>query len=91
MQELAWLAEPIRIWLEGGTWAEISSAPGARMLMLLGAVLIPSTIIALGMGTSEWRETPLARWFGAGPADPFEDKMWTWRARDIDNDGTPDI
>jgi hypothetical protein len=91
MQELAWLLEPIRIWLEGGTWAEISSAPGFQILIFGAAVLVPSSIIAMGLGTSEWRETPLARWFGAEQSDPGEDSMWTWRARDIDGDGTPDI
>ncbi len=91
MQELVWLSEPIRIWLEGGTWAEISAAPGFRILMTLSALLVPPSIIAVGMGLSSWRETPLARWFGYAPEDPQEAALWTWRARDIDGDGTADI
>lgn len=90
MQELAWLAEVIRIWLEGGTWAEIKAAPGFFMLVMLCAALIPSTLIAVGIGGwTEWRETPLAAWFGVDPRDPSED--WAERARDLDKDGTPDF
>lgn len=91
MQELAWLAEPIRIWMEGGNWAEISSSKGFRILMMLAAVLVPSTVIAMGIGLTDWRETPLANYFGFHPKQPGEDSMWTWAARDIDGDGTPDI
>mgnify|MGYP006969350478 CR=1 FL=1 len=90
MQELVWLAEPIRIWLEGGTWAEIQAAHGFRALVGLAAFLIPSTLILLGIGgLSEWRETPLAFWLGFSPRDPNED--WAEKARDIDKDGMPDF
>lgn len=90
MQELAWLAEVIRIWLEGGTWAEIKAAPGFVMLVLLSATLLPSSLILLGIGGfSEWRETPLAGWFGVSREDPDAD--WAARARDLDKDGSPDI
>lgn len=90
MQELAWLAEVIRIWAEGGTWAEIKAAPGFFMLVMLSAVLVPSSLILVGIGgTEEWRATPMARWFGVAPADPDAD--WAQRARDLDKDGTPDI
>lgn len=89
MQELAWLAEPIRIWIEGGTWAEIKAAQGFQMLVLLAAALVPSTLIALGIGMTEWRETPLAIWFGWGGRD--EDEDWAERARDLDKDGAPDF
>jgi len=91
MQELAWLAEPIRIWLEGGSWAQISAAPGFRILLTLSALLAPASVIMLALGDADWRETPLARYFGFEPKLPGEDSMWTWRARDIDGDGTPDI
>jgi hypothetical protein len=91
MQELAWLAEPIRIWLEGGSWADISSTTGFRVIIGLTALLVPGTVIAMGLGTTEWHETPLARYFGVREKLPGEDSMWTWRARDIDGDGTPDI
>lgn len=89
MQEIAWLLEPIRIWLEGGTWAEIKSSQGFVALAVLSAVLVPSSLIALGIGTTEWRETPLAQWFGVDPADPNEG--WAERARDLDKDGTSDF
>lgn len=90
MQELAWLLEPIRIWLDGGSWAEVKAAPGFVATVLLGAALIPSTIIALGInGWDTWRETPLAAWFGVDPRDPDAD--WAESARDLDKDGTPDF
>jgi hypothetical protein len=89
MQELAWLAEVIRIWLEGGTWAEIKAAPGFLMLVMLGATLIPSSLILVGIdGWPEWRNTPLAAWFGLA-RDP--DAGWAERACDLDKDGLPDI
>ena len=90
MQELAWLAEVIRIWLEGGSWAEIKAAPGFFMLVMLAATLIPSTLILVGIsGWGEWRDTPLATWFGFNREDPDAD--WALHARDLDKDGTPDI
>jgi hypothetical protein len=89
MQELAWLAEVLRVWAEGGSWAEIQALPGFRSLLVLAAFLVPSTIIALGIGMTEWHETPLGRWFGAQP-DPKEEG-WSERARDLDKDGTPDF
>jgi hypothetical protein len=89
MQELAWLAEVIRVWAEGGTWADIQALPGFRMLVGAAAWLIPSTIIALGIGTMEWHETPLGRWFGARPDASAEG--WAERARDLDKDGMPDF
>ena len=90
MQELAWLLEPIRIWLEGGSWREITSAPGFVLLMLTVAMLIPSSVILVGIGGwEEWRSTPLAWRFGVSPKDP--DAGWAERARDLDKDGTPDF
>lgn len=89
MQELIWLLQPLRIWIDGGSWAEISAAPGFVALMLLGAALIPSSLIAWGIGTASWRETPLAQWFGVAKRDPDAD--WAERARDIDKDGYPDF
>lgn len=89
MQEIAWLLEPIRIWLEGGTWTEIKASQGFIALAVLSAVLVPSSLIAIGIGTTEWRETPLALWFGVDPTDPNEG--WAERARDLDKDGTPDF
>ena len=87
MQELAALAEVIRIWAEGGTWAEIKAAPGFAWLVMLAAALVPSSLILVGM--EEWRATPMARWFGVSPVDPDAD--WAERARDTDKDGVPDF
>jgi len=89
MQELMWLLEPIKIWLEGGTWVEIKSSQGFISLAVLSSILLPSSLIAVGIGTTEWRETPLAHWFGIAPEDPDTD--WASRARDLDKDGTPDF
>jgi hypothetical protein len=89
MQELAWLLEPIGIWLTGGDWTEIKYSQGFISLAILGAVLVPSSLIAVGIGTTEWRETPLAQWFGVDPADPDAD--WADRARDLDKDGWADF
>lgn len=91
MQELLWLMEPIRILINGGEWSEASASPGFRILLVLFCLLVPATLIALGLGASEWHETPLARWLGVRQKLPGEDSMWTLRARDIDGDGTPDI
>ncbi|MGD9815689.1 MAG: hypothetical protein AB7Q23_11525 [Hyphomonadaceae bacterium] len=89
MQELMWLFEPIRIWLEGGSWEEIKSSEGFMSFTVLLAALIPSSLIALGIGMTEWRETPLAAWLGVDPRDP--DEGWAERARDRDKDGAPDF
>ena len=58
-------------------------------LALLFAALVPSSLIALGIGTTEWRETPLAQWFGVNARDPDAD--WAARARDLDKDGMADF
>jgi hypothetical protein len=91
MQEIAWLLEPIRIWLEGGSWAEVKASQGFIALVLLASALVPSSLIALGIGigTTSWRETPLAQWFGVDPGDPDAD--WAERARDLDKDGMADF
>ncbi|MEZ5996283.1 MAG: hypothetical protein R3C25_11080 [Hyphomonadaceae bacterium] len=88
MQEIAWIAETLRVWLEGGTWADVQATEGFQGLVMLAAALIPSTIIALGIGMTEWHETPLGAWFGARAA---ADDNWAERARDIDKDGLPDF
>ncbi len=90
MQELAWLFEPIRIWLEGGSWREISTSPGFVLLMFSVVALIPASVILVGIGGwEEWRKTPLAMRFGVSSDDP--DAGWAERARDLDKDGTPDF
>ncbi len=88
MQELASIAEMIRIWLEGGTWADIQATRGFHALVASAAWLIPSTIIMLGIGMTEWHETPLGVWMGA--RRPHANN-WTERARDLDKDGLPDF
>lgn len=89
MQELVWLAEPIRIWIEGGTWADIKAAHGFQMLAVMAAMLVPSTIIGLGIGMTDWHETPLGFWFGARAK--AADRNWVERACDLDGDGVSDI
>lgn len=88
MQELAWIAETLRVWLEGGSWADVQATQGFRALVLLSAAFVPSTLIALGIGMTQWHETPLGAWFGAQP--PADDN-WAERARDLDKDGAPDF
>ena len=90
MQELAWLLDPIRIWLEGGSWEEIKSSPGFLSLLITFCALVPGTLILMGIGgLEEWRNTPLARWWGVPEQDP--DAGWAERARDLDKDGSPDF
>lgn len=89
MQELIWLIEPVRVWLDGGSFKEIAATEGFWMLAVLAAALVPSTIIAWGMGASDWRETPLAGYLGFAAEDPDAD--WAERARDRDKDGLPDF
>jgi hypothetical protein len=90
MQELIWLIEPLRVWLSGGSWADGVHTDGFMRLATLVAVAVPGTIIAFGIGMTEWHETPLGAWFGARAPDPDE-PSWTDRARDLDKDGQPDI
>ena len=90
MQELAWLAEIVRIWLDGGTWADIQKAQGFQALVGVAAWRVPSSLILVGIGgCTDWRETPLAAWFGFARRDPKEN--WAEEARDIDKDGLPDF
>lgn len=90
MDELAALAELARIWLEGGSWEKIQAAEGFRVLAFGAAALVPSSLILIGIGgLEEWRQTPLAMWFGARRDDP--EASWSERARDLDGDGWPDF
>lgn len=88
MQELAWIAETIRVWLEGGTFADIKATEGFRLVVAAAAWLVPSTLITLGIGMTHWHETPLGAWFGARSPDRDD---WASRARDLDKDGMPDF
>lgn len=87
MQELAWIAEMVRVWLDGGSWADIQATRGFEALLGAACWLIPPTIIALGIGQTEWHETPIGAWLGAAP--PPDD--WVERACDLDEDGLPDF
>ena len=87
MQELSWIAEIIRVWLEGGSWADIKATQGFMYILVGAAWLVPSTVIALGIGMTDWHETPLGMWMGARPPDD----SWVERARDLDGDGLSDF
>ena len=89
MDFVSGVAELIRVWAEGGDWAAIQATRGFPILLATACWLIPSTIIALGIGATEWRETPLAAWLGVRPDDPHEG--WAENARDLDKDGLPDF
>jgi hypothetical protein len=89
MDLVSGLAEMLRIWIEGGSWEEIRAARGFSHVIATIAWVVPSTIIALGIGLTEWRETPLAWLLGVSPHDPDAD--WAERARDIDKDGVQDF
>lgn len=88
MDILSAIAEVVRILIEGGGWAEIQAADGFRSLVGLSVWLIPPTIIALGIGMTEWHETPLGVFMGA--RRPEKDN-WAERARDLDKDGLADF
>lgn len=87
MQELAWVAEVARVWLEGGTPAEVVATPGFGMLLALSAFVVTPSIILLGIGLTDWHETPMGRWFGAQAPDDD----WKYRAGDVDKDGLIDF
>ena len=85
MDVLAGLAELLRLWLEGASGDEIRSSRGFGVVMGLAAWLIPLTVIALGIGLTEWRETPLAVWLGCSVPRP-RFRLGRARAR-LDKDG----
>lgn len=78
----------LRVWMEGGSWADIQATKGFHFVLIGAAWLVPTTVIALGIGMTEWHETPLGAWIGARrPADD----NWAERARDLDKDGVADF
>ena len=89
MDFLSDLAHTIRAMSEGATWAELWQVKGFQNLEMLAATIVPPTIIALGIGMTEWRETPLGAWLGL-PGKP-DDEHWAERARDLDKDGLEDF
>jgi hypothetical protein len=89
VQELVWLLEPIKVWLHGGSLEEGMRTHGFLQLAGILAFAVPGTVIALGIGMTDWHETPLGAWLGARGPDP--DDCWKDRACDLDKDGIPDI
>ena len=41
--ELGWIAEVFRVWLEGGTLAEIGATPGFKLLLLMAGFVVRSS------------------------------------------------
>jgi hypothetical protein len=85
--EVGWIAEVARVWLEGGSMAEIGATPGFKLLLLMAGFVVMPSLILLGIGTTEWHESPLGRWFGAKAPDGD----WKYRAGDLDKDGLIDF
>jgi len=83
------IIEPIHILLSGGTLQEAAGTQGALLIVAGFAFLIPSSLIGLAIGMTDWRETPLALALGFRPK--AEDSSWMDRAADLDGDGSPDI
>ncbi len=89
MDLLLALIEPVRTIVHGGEWKGLLASEGFQHLLVAMAFAIPSSLIALGIGTTSWRETPVAAWLGINSRDPAEG--WAERARDTDGDGRPDF
>lgn len=84
MQELIWLIDSVRTLADGG-WEALQTSPSFWALMLLAAVLVPPSLIFMGMSDDAFHDTPLGRWFG------IEDDEYAWKRRpDVDGDGLPD-
>lgn len=82
MQELVWLLEPIRVWLNGGTAEEVFATDRFQAVALLCAVLVPGTLIAMLAFGDDWRRTPLAAYLGMGRDS--EDACWPEPPPDAD-------
>jgi len=91
MDLIAWLAEPLRLWIEGAPWSAIQATYGFQTLVIVACALVPASIIALGFGVNSWRELPVAWFLGFRPTPPEDDSSWAERARDLDKDGAPDF
>jgi hypothetical protein len=89
MDLLSGIAQTIRILSEGGTMEDLRHNPGFQYLLGVACWVVPSTLIALGIGLTGWRETPLAFMLGFSPQE--SDANWAERARDLDHDGFPDF
>ncbi len=68
MQELIWLIDVVRAWFDGGMEA-VHQEPGFWALLIGATLLIPPTIIFIGLTGDEFHTTPLGRWFGVEPPD----------------------
>lgn len=84
MLELSWLAESVRIWLEGG---DLRASVGFSMLVVFLAIVAGPSLLAMAIGGCAWHETWLGRWFGAKAPD----QDWKYRAGDTDKDGLTDF
>jgi hypothetical protein len=87
MLELSWIAETVRVWLEGGDFAAISATPGFGLMLTLAAFVVVPSLILVSLNAAELHQTWLGKWLGAAPPD--ED--WKHRACDIDKDGLADF
>ncbi len=86
---LDWLimaVEPIHILASGGTLAQAVATDGAKLIVAGAAFLIPSTLIGLSLGMTEWRETPLAQVLGWRPSDGEMNWLGGSTGMDGDND-----
>jgi hypothetical protein len=81
--------EPIHILATRGTLAQAADTKGAMLIVGAAGFLIPSTVIGLAIGMTEWRETPLAQALGWRTRQG--EMNWMDRAADLDGDGHPDI
>ncbi|MEQ1617336.1 MAG: hypothetical protein ABL883_03200 [Terricaulis sp.] len=54
MQELSWIAESTRVWLEGG---DLSTVFGFNMLVAFVGFIVGPSLIAVGVGAVKWHET----------------------------------
>lgn len=91
MDVVSGLAEMLRLWIEGAPWEAIRASSGFHTFVVTMAALVGSSIVGLGIGLCDWRETPLANLLGVSPHDPDADANWAERARDLDKDGSPDF
>lgn len=98
MTEIVWLIEAARTLLDGAPLEPLFERPGFVSTMVWLAVVVPASLIALGIGLHDWGDTPLGQWFGAAPGEPARTageidadlrKYETWR--DFDGDGEADF
>lgn len=98
MTEIIWIFEALRTLFTGGSLEPLMAKPGFASTMIWCAMVVPGSLIALGIGLHGWGDTPLGQWFGASPSAPPRSigeidadlkKYETWR--DLDGDGRGDF